>query len=348
MKNANPFTVMFGKLPPTVISRMEIMSEIMEGFGAEMPLFQTYLISGVRGSGKTVLMTSVASELQKSGDWIVTDLNSSEDLLHDFSERLKDYSSRIPNYFEKGIDISAFVFGIGIGGTATERDDVSTIEHLLEYAKKKGKKVLITIDEVSRNDDMRKFASQFQIFARKNYPVFLIMTGLYENIYDIQNDSSLTFLLRSPKVFLGPLNMRQIAKQYEELLGVGPDQAKEFALMTKGYAFAFQAFGMLYYKYSKELKLDKIIDKLDDMLDEYVYKKIRDSLTNVEQRIMISLPENGPIKTGEMCKAAGLTSESFSRYRDRLIKKGLICSPKHGYVEEALPHFSRIVKDYPG
>ena len=139
MKSQNPFTVMFGKLPPTVIARMETMAEIIDGFDSDSPLFQTYMISGVRGSGKTVLMTAVATELQKKGDWIVVDLNPNEDLLHDFAERLKDSSKRLPNYVEKGIDISAFGFGIGIGGTAAERDDVSTIDRLLEYAKKKNK-----------------------------------------------------------------------------------------------------------------------------------------------------------------------------------------------------------------
>lgn len=347
MKNQNPFTVMFGKLPYTVIARMETMNEILVGFDSDAPMFQTYLISGVRGSGKTVLMTAVASELQKTGDWIVADLNPNEDLLHDLAERLKDCSKRLPNYLEKGIDISAFGFGIGIGGTESDRDDVSTIEHLLEYAKKKNKKVLITIDEVWKNENMRKFASQFQIFARKEYPVYLIMTGLYENIYDIQNDDALTFLLRSPKVILGPLNMRQIAKQYGQLLDVNESKAKEFALITKGYAFAFQAFGMLYYKFSKELSFDEILEKLDDMLDEFVYLKIWDGLTEVEKKIMLSIPDDAAVKTGDICKKAGVSSESFSRYRDRLLKKGVINSPKHGYVENALPRFGKIIEEYP-
>lgn len=338
---------MFGKLPPTVIARMEIMSEIIDGFDSASPLFQTYMISGVRGSGKTVLMTAVATELQKTGDWIVVDLNPNEDLLHDFAERLKDSSKRLPNYVEKGIDISAFGFGIGIGGTGVERDDVSTIEHLLEYAKKKGKKVLITIDEVCKSENMRKFASQFQIFARKDYPIFLIMTGLYENIYDIQNDSALTFLLRSPKAFLGALNLRQIARQYEQLLNLESAKAKDFAVLTKGYAFAFQAFGMLYYKFSKELSFVEIMEKLDDMLDEFVYKKIWDSLTEVEKQVVLAIPEDAPIKTSELCSKADITSESFSKYRDRLLKKGIIISPKHGYIETALPRFSKIINEYP-
>ena len=66
----------------------------------------------------------------------------------------------------------------GVGKTTTAVN-LSTI------LAKKNKKVIITIDEVTANTDMRIFASQFQIFMRKEYPVYLIMTGLYENIYAI-------------------------------------------------------------------------------------------------------------------------------------------------------------------
>ena len=40
------------------------------------------------------------------------------------------------------------------------------------------------------------------------------MTGLYENIYAIQNDPALTFLLRTPKIKLEPLSLAQITKVY--------------------------------------------------------------------------------------------------------------------------------------
>lgn len=95
---------------------------------------------------------------------------------------------------------------------------------------------------------MRVFASQFQIFLRKKYPVFLIMTGLYQNIYEIQNDETLTFLLRSPKLRLEALSLMQIAMQYEEIFKVDEEMATRMARETKGYAFAFQALGMLVWE----------------------------------------------------------------------------------------------------
>ena len=82
------------------------------------------------------------------------------------------------------------------------------------------KKILITIDEVMHDNNIRTFASEFQLLIRKNYPVFLLMTGVYENIYAIQNDPALTFLLRTPKISLEPLSMPQIAKQYKRIKAI--------------------------------------------------------------------------------------------------------------------------------
>lgn len=77
---------------------------------------------------------------------------------------------------------------------------------MLEQIKKAGKRLLISIDEVTNSEYIRVFASAFQIFIRQDYPIFLLMTGLYENIHNLQNEKSLTFLYRAPKVLLEPVN----------------------------------------------------------------------------------------------------------------------------------------------
>ena len=70
----------------------------------------------------------------------------------------------------------------------------------MKRIKKKRKRVLVTIDEAVCNDTMKEFVSLFQIYMRQDLPVFLLMTGLYENIYELQNEKRLTFLYRAPKI----------------------------------------------------------------------------------------------------------------------------------------------------
>lgn len=65
----NPFSLTFGKEPVSAISRDKQLNEIVEGFTADNPEFHVCMITGVRGSGKTVMMTEVSSEIKQSKDW---------------------------------------------------------------------------------------------------------------------------------------------------------------------------------------------------------------------------------------------------------------------------------------
>ncbi|WP_407398488.1 ATP-binding protein [Treponema sp.] len=346
MKIDNPFTLTFGRQPGKFINRYEDMANIINTFTSENSISQTYLISGVRGCGKTVLMTSVVKELCATTDWISADLNSTQDLLEDFANRLADSMKKNNLLSEAGIDISIAGFGIGLSGSKQERDSVSKIESLLEQAKKKNKRVIISIDEVTPNESMKKFASQFQIFIRKEYPVYLIMTGLYDNIYAIQNDPKLTFLLRSPKILLEPLSLHQIASQYQTIFECSEDKGRSLAVYTQGYAFAFQALGLLYWEYKDDLSFENILKKFDELLDDFAYKKIWSSLTPVEKNIIDVMTTKKEISVKEIREKLNMQSNNFSKYRERLINKGLVKSPAHGILEFTLPRFDILAKSY--
>ncbi len=305
---------------------------------------QTFLIEGIRGSGKTVLMTAVANEFKKD-NWIVVNLNPSQKLLEDFAGRLSDACAKYPDLSRTGFNVNVAGFGFGIGSSNRDKDPVSVINDLLERLKKAGKKVLITIDEVLPDTNMRIFASQFQIFLREDFPVYLIMTGLFEQIHAIQNDPSLTFLLRTPKIRLEPLSIYQIAAQYGEIFKVAPDKARELAQLTKGYAFAFQALGLLYYEYHDSLPLEDILKKLDEMLDDFVYRKIWSDLSRQDKNIIRAMPERA-VKVSEICEKVHMKSGTFSTYRERLLNRGIIEAPQYGYISLLLPRLSVIAQSY--
>lgn len=345
MKKNNPFTLTFGRKPSEYIERYENTDTIISTFTADNPISQAYLIEGIRGSGKTVLMTSIESKLAASQEWIVVDLNSTQDLMTDLAVRLSDSCKKIPDLRHESFSVSAAGFGFSLDRSSSFHDSVSVIQEILSSLQKKGKKVLITIDEVQHDRNMRHFASEYQLLLRKDYPVFLLMTGLYENIYAIQNDPALTFLLRAPKIRLTPLSMHQITKQYQDIFNLDFEEARGMAYLTKGYAFAFQALGMLYYEYREKLPLEQILLKLDDILDDFVYQKIWEGLSGQERRIVRAMGDT-PVKVQELCISAAMTSATFSKYRERLLRRGLIVAPQHGYVALALPRFSSVARAY--
>ena len=61
--------------------------------------------------------------------------------------------------------------------------------------------------------------------------------------------------------------------QYADVFQIDEGSAGNLARITRGYAFAVQAPGLLYYEYRDEMELSKILLKLVDMLDDFVYKK---------------------------------------------------------------------------
>lgn len=344
MAKSNPFTLTFGKKPENFIARYESTETILDTF-RNTSLSQTYLIEGVRGSGKTVLMTAIANELKEDSGWVVVNLNPALDLLEDMARRLHDACRTVPDLLGKGFNLSVAGFGIGIDREDNLRDSVSVIKSILDVLKKKNKKVLLTIDEVMNNDNMRTFASQFQIFIRENYPIYLIMTGLAENIFDIQNDPALTFLLRAPKVQMGPLSQLQIMRKYGELLGIDEEKAKELATITKGYAFAYQALGAVYWEQGENPDVKTAVNRLEEMLDDFVYRKIWSSLSPKEKDIVLAIRRDDT-KTGEICEATGIKPNSFSQYKTKLARKGLLVSSGYGLNSLALPRFYEVARTY--
>ena len=75
------FPIRVTKKPYEYISRIQQTDEILEDFNAEHPVSQVYMLTGVRGSGKTVLMSAIANHLSENDDWIVVELNPTRNLL---------------------------------------------------------------------------------------------------------------------------------------------------------------------------------------------------------------------------------------------------------------------------
>lgn len=184
----NPFSLSFGKEPVSLINRNVQSYEIIDTFEDENPTYQVCMITGVRGSGKTVMLTEINKTFRAEEDWIVIDLSPERDLLQSFAANLSNYPSLSEVFREAKINLSFLGLGVEIEGVSPITDLNVAVTRMLEKIKKKHKRVLVTIDEAVCNDTMKEFVSLFQIYMRQDLPVFLLMTGLYENIYELQNE----------------------------------------------------------------------------------------------------------------------------------------------------------------
>lgn len=140
------------------------------------------MITGIRGSGKTVMMTAIAKELEQDKDWITVELNPTRDLLMGLASKLYCIKPLHALFTNAKLDFSAFGLGVSLENSVPITDEESMIESMLKEIAKSNKRLLVTIDEVTNNEYVKVFASSYQIFLRKDLPIYLLMTGLYENI----------------------------------------------------------------------------------------------------------------------------------------------------------------------
>ena len=339
----NPFNLTFGKEPTHMIARYGQSGEIVDTFESIEPSQQVYMITGVRGSGKTVFMTSIAKTFKQRENWIVIELNSSGDLLKEFAAKIFNERSLSKAFETDGINLSFWGIGIDIKKSKPITDLETAIGRMLDRVVKSKKRILITIDEVSNTKEMRYFAGAFQILVRHDYPLFLIMTGLYENINRLQNEDNLTFLYRAPKIYLNALNIYRISESYEQLLSIDKDNATALAKMTKGYPFAFQVLG--YFMYEKKCDLKRAVSESRLYLDEYVYDKIWIELSEKEKDILAYIAIKESIEVKKIKEDMNLKPNEFSVYRDRLIKKGLLDGSRRGILDFTLPFMDEYIKE---
>lgn len=339
----NPFTLTFGKSPLEPVERPVQTNEIIEAFTADPINQQMFIITGVRGSGKTVMMTEISHRLRKKEDWVVIELNPVTDLLQGMLSKLNSNQVCAGIIKSAKIDLSFFGFGVSIEGAVQITDTETAIIAILEKMKKSEKRLLITIDEVTNSEYMHVFASAFQIFVRQDLPVFLLATGLYENIDELQNEKSLTFLYRAPKIQLKPLNKQAIVNKYKSIFEIEVDQATQMADLTKGYPFAFQVLGYLTWNHHGDY--NAVRGEYEQYLSEFVYDKIWSELSQKDRMVArgIADVEGGKIK--DIREHLHMETNEFNPYRKRLIKKGILSGETRGYVYFTLPLFEEYVME---
>lgn len=337
----NPYSLVFGETPKQMISRVVQEDQIIKTFKSDSPSQRIFMITGIRGAGKTVFMTNIAKSFKSEDDWIVIELNTYRDMLQSLASKLASDNKLAIAFKSAKLNLSFFGLGLEVSNAAPITDIETVLQRMLETIDKKGKKVLITVDEVNNGENMRIFTSSFQILIRQDLPVFLLMTGLYEDISRLQDEKSLTFLYRAPKIELKSLNLNTIANNYSKNLGISITVATEMAKLTNGYSFAFQVLGYLTWENKGNYK--EVLGTYQQYLEDYVYTKVWSELSVKDKEVCIAIANSSTGRILEIRDSLNMTNSQFNPYRDRLKKRGVIDGDTYGYVSFALPLFKEFI-----
>ena len=337
----NPFTLTFGQKPTEFISRTNQIGKIIHTFDMENPSNKVYMVAGVRGSGKTVSLAEIADHYSSNDQWIVLRLSADTDLIAGAVSEL----TRVSQFHDLnlGLNLNLGIAELSVNKTNDSLEKEAMLRNILEKLKNKGKKVLFIIDEIINNSYVKIFASNFQIYITQNYPVYLVMAGLFDNISNLQNEKSLTFLYRAPKIFLEPLSIPAMTTSYRTVFGLPPKEAASMARLTKGYPFAFQILG--YLKWENDGTIDDILPKFDEELTVYAYEKIWSELSELDRKIVYIISQ-GVNKTGDIRESLGVSPQLLNTYRKRLMERGVVDGSRHGELTLALPRFEEYINMY--
>lgn len=340
----NPFMISFSRKPVEYIDRPEQTERILSTFHESPVTDQLFMIMGVRGSGKTVLMSSIANSLAEEKDWIVIRCTPTGNIVHSIAAEL--YNSRRMHQISVEAQFNIPLAGhIGISSAAPEETDLSRIDRVLAVLQEHNRKLLVTVDEVTNTPQMREFASTFQILIGKERPIYFLGTGLYENIMTLQNEQNMTFLYRAPKIILGPLDLAAIAQSYRKTLKVGVQKSLELAALTKGYSFAFQVLGYTYWNAMPVHSVNDILPDYDAKLSDAAYSKMWMEMSDMDRKVCHAIAESESGKTKEVRTLLDMDSSLFNVYRVRLKNRGIVDAGSYGRVSFALPRFAEFVQN---
>ena len=337
---SNPYSLMFGIEPKEYISRITqketIVSSLEEG------IQRLYMITGVRGSGKTVFMSEIKSYFNKKSEWETVELSTERNMLDSLVKKMSA-DDRLKSMLQNAkLSLNFPGVGIELSGPETIADAEIALSRILEVLKKNNKKLLVFVDEAVDNGFVREFASVFQLLIRDDLPLNLVMTGLYENIDDLQNEKNLTSLHRAPKLHMGPLSIGTMAANYRKNLNIDDEESIKLAQLTRGYSYAFQVLG--YAMKENNCDYDQSVIMLKQYLEEYVYDKIWSELSEKDKKILYAITKTEKGKVLDIRKYLGIESNEFTPYKKRLIRKGVI-SDETGYARLTLPLFDEFIKE---
>lgn len=341
---SNPFSLVFGREPGEIILRKEETESVIRTFAREEPSQQAYMITGIRGSGKTVFMSAVSDYFSGQKDWVCVELSTEQDMLKSLAAKLSSDNALAKIFKSANINLSAFGIGLSVSGTVPLSDIETALSRMMESLKKKGKKILICVDEVIANNNVKAFCSSFQIFVRQKLPVFLLMTGLYENIESLRNTPNLTFLYRAARVVMNPLSQFSIADRYQQVFAGTREDAVAMAAWTKGYSFAFQVLG--YFTWEKQGDFRSALEDSYRYLCEYSYTKIFSDLSVKDRELALAIARSEKKQNKEIREKLGWDANQYNPYRMRLIRKGLVNGETYGKVFFTLPEFGRFLQEY--
>ena len=354
MKIKNPFTPTFGIVPLHLAGRTEILSQMVSAFdnGVGDPNLSTILV-GARGSGKTSLLSCIATEAEQRG-WVAVTVVASEGMLDDILQRTLEASQGFldvrPKRHLAGIEIAQILGIEWVLDQPAQGNWRTRMNALLDALNSQGIGLVICVDEVNvAVREMVRLASTYQLFIGEGKQVALVMAGLPKQTTELIDSEEVSFLRRARQRRLGAVSDAEIARAFRASVEDGGKAIGEAALQRAveavgGYPYMMQLVGYCAWENSRDCA---------EITGEHVGRGIVEAKAEFRAGVLDStfremskgdrafakamLAHAGGCTLAEVASAMGKPSNYASAYRRRLFDRGVITERTDGALEFALP-----------
>lgn len=380
----NPFSPGAGSPPPELVGRDSILDQtrILLGRVRQKRPEKSFLLTGLRGVGKTVLLNEMERLAQAQGfRTILVEAHEEKSLaalLVPHLRRLLFELDRIAGMGDKArrglavlkgfvgavkVSLGDVEIGLDIDserGVADSGDLEVDLPDLLaavaEAAEERKTLVAILIDEVQylSQEELSALIMAMHKMQQRQLPLVLMGAGL--PILPALAGESKSYaerLFNFPN--LGPLSKIDAAKAVRDPVRAAKVEIEDAALdeiyrLTQGYPYFLQEWAYQSWNRAPGSPITlRIVQEATETvikrLDENFFRVRFDRLTPSEKRYLRAMAhlDSGSRRTGDIADVLGMKVTSLGPVRANLISKGMIYSPAHGQMAFTVPLFDEFM-----
>ena len=358
----NPFTPNFGQVPAVLAGREYIISEIAEVFeiNHNSPA-RTSILVGARGTGKTALLAMLSGRAKQSG-WLSVDVTCLPGMLEDIVQRTLAASAEFTDSDNRrltGVTIGSFIGIEWQNDNDQSRNWRTRMTDILDRLAERDIGLLITVDEVNaRLDEMIQLSATYQMFIRENRKVALLMAGLPAETSALLRDESVSFLRRASQYELRRLDDYDVSDALINTVreggkSIASDAVSLAAGSIEGFPYMLQLVGYRSWESAgddPEITIEDAargISRARIDLERRVLRATLDELSDGDIEFLEAMSvDSGNTSVADIENRLKKSSGYVSRYRGRLIERGVIEPQGRGKVRFALPYLKEYLSQY--
>lgn len=380
----NPYTPNAGASPPALEGRDQELQEFQVLLARLLRgrTDQSMLITGLRGVGKTVLLTRF-SELARESGWTRVEAEITKNT--DFGDRMANLARRAllqlaprDRWKERAARaasiLRSFQVTVNPDGGMTAGFEVDPAEGLAdsghldedltdvfvalgEAAEEQGSGVVFLIDEIQFLDapEFEALIAAVHKTVQRGLPITLVGAGLPQ-LPRLAGEakSYAERLFKFPVIGrLSDDQARAALARPARQLGVHFEPAALDAVLdfTEGYPYFLQEYGDTLWDQIDEspvtvADVSRARVAVEAKLDGGFFRVRIERTSDLEQRYLRAMAELGPEPqtAREVAALLGRSSQQVGPIRSRLIEKGLLYTPGRGLAAFTVPQFDRFMR----